>query len=120
MTRPFAGCLKIPVEISLSPIVTTRGLLTLTDTTSMRTSNHRTGFNAQALSRAVHTLAVKRIARFGNSGLRFGKESQDLAHQLLPLVGFEDVLSVRGPIEDHQLFRIWRSLILIANLGESK
>ncbi len=50
----------------------------------------------------------------------FGKEPQDLAHQPLPLVGFENVLSVRGALEDHQLFRIGGPLKLVANLRESK
>jgi hypothetical protein len=55
-------------------------------------------------------------ASFGGSDLRLGKEAQNLAHQPLSLIGPENILRVRGAVEDHQLFRVRGSLVLRANL----
>jgi len=50
---------------------------------------------------------------------RRGKESQDLAHDALSLIRLEQELCVRGAVDDDQLFRIGRFLVLSANLGKS-
>jgi hypothetical protein len=37
------------------------------------------------------------------------QEAQDLEHQALALLGFEDELRVRRPFENHELFRLGRA-----------
>lgn len=54
------------------------------------------------------------------SPLRLGKESDDLPHQPLPLVGREEILGVGRALENHQLLGTRRPLVLIANDRESK
>ena len=59
-------------------------------------------------------------SRPDHADLRFGEKPQDLSHQPRALICFENVLGVRGAVEDQQLFRIRRSLKLVANAGESQ
>src|SRR5260370_17767925 len=50
---------------------------------------------------------------------RRGEESQNLAHDALSLIRLEQELCVRGAVDDDQLFRIGRLLVLRANLRKS-
>src|SRR5438309_4125349 len=49
-----------------------------------------------------------------------GKKSKDLAHQVFPLIRLEEVLRMRGAIQDDQLLWLRSLLVLFPNPGKTR